>query len=95
VDGLNRRHLLQPADEQFDIGPADRERVQLVVGAPAQVQLQIGAGVSTGPALVSGQMSGDRYPQQIVRNTTRHNGIGHTTNRAAELSDTIAADVRT
>ena len=52
--------VLQPAHVPLDVRAAARQRVEVLVGAPAQEDLQVGLGVQPGLAAVAAQVRGHR-----------------------------------
>lgn len=70
---LEPAHLLQPTHVQLDIGPSGSQRPDVALGAPAQVDVQVGLGVDERRAAVAAQMSGQGDPKQrIIGERDRH-----------------------
>jgi hypothetical protein len=67
--------LLQPAHVLFNVGPAHPQRIQVVAGAPVEIDFQVLAGVQLGLTLIAAQVSGSRRVENtLVR--SRYSLIG-------------------
>jgi hypothetical protein len=59
-------HILQPAHVPFDVRPDRGERVEVLVGAPAQEDPEVGLGMQPGLAAVAAQVRGARAHNELI-----------------------------
>lgn len=64
--GLVEADLLQPAHIPFDVRSTDAQRVQALIGAPGQEDLEVGAGVQARLTPVAAQVRGHCRVEKAV-----------------------------
>jgi hypothetical protein len=73
LNARTQRHVRTPAHVPFDVDSDRRERIDLVIGAPAQEDAQVGLAVPPGQAAVATEVGRYRGPQDEL---TRWLGTG-------------------
>jgi hypothetical protein len=63
--GLEPADLLHPPHVELDVRALRGERIETPLRAPAQIHPNVGLDVATGQALVAGEVTSHRAPQQV------------------------------